>query len=193
MAAGTAAQAGRPPGHAVNGPEQKADCLDPLVSRSPSFRAGSVWMSSSGGPPGVGQWRLQRRLTTILPALSLAKALETTHINCVAGLTGARPAVVTTRPCRAPHHPISDAGLIGGGHVPMPGEVSLAHHGVLFLEARPARRRHVLEGWRPPLEGGVVSRQSPAHHRSPSAGRPCVANAACCPPRETRGPHRVVP
>ena len=136
---------------------------------------------------------LARRLTTILPAMTLAEAIETTRIHSVAGLTGDRTALVTTRPFRAPHHTISDAGLIGGGHVPMPGEVSLAHHGVLFLDERPEFRRHVLEGWRPPLEGGVIYRQSPARHRSASAGRPCVTNAACFPPRETRGPHRVVP
>ncbi len=72
---------------------------------------------------------LARRLATILPEMSLAEAIETTRIHRVAGLTGARTAVVATRPCRAPHHPISDVGLIGGGQVPMPGEVSLAHHG----------------------------------------------------------------
>jgi magnesium chelatase family protein len=74
---------------------------------------------------------------TILPVMTLTEALETTRIHRVPGLTGDRTALVTTRPCRAPHHTISDAGLIGGGHVPMPGEVSLAHHGVLFLDARP--------------------------------------------------------
>jgi magnesium chelatase family protein len=100
---------------------------------------------------------LARRLTTILPALSLAEALETTRIHRVAGLTGDRTALVTTRPCRAPHQTISDAGLIGGGHVPMPGEVSLAHNGVLFLDAWPEFRRHVLEVLRQPLEKGVVT------------------------------------
>jgi hypothetical protein len=136
---------------------------------------------------------LARRLTTILPAMTLAEAIETTRIHRVAGLTGDRTALVTTRPCRAPHHTISDAGLIGGRHVPMPGEVSLAHHEVRCLEARPACGRYVLEGWRPPLEGGVIYRQSPARHRPASVGRPCVTNAAWFPPRETRGPHRVVP
>ena len=82
--------------------------------------------------------------TTILPAMTLAEAIETTRIHRVAGLTGDRTALVTTRPFRAPHHTISDAGLIGGGHVPMPGEVSLAHHGVLFLDELPEFRRHVL-------------------------------------------------
>jgi magnesium chelatase family protein len=97
-----------------------------------------------------------RRLTTMLPAMSLAEALETTRIHRVAGRTGARTAVVTTRPCRAPHHTIADVGLIGGGQVPMPGEVSLAHHGVLFLDARPEFKRHVLEVLRQPLEESVI-------------------------------------
>jgi magnesium chelatase family protein len=95
---------------------------------------------------------LARRLTTILPAMTLAEAIETTRIHRVAGLTGARTAWVTTRPFRAPHHTISDVGLIGGGHVPMPGEVSLAHHGVLCLDDPPECRRHVLEGLRQPLD-----------------------------------------
>jgi magnesium chelatase family protein len=85
------------------------------------------------------------------------EAVETTRIPRVAGLTGARTAVVTTRPCRAPHHTISDVGLIGGGQVPMPGEVSLAHHGILFLDELPEFRRHVLEVLRQPLENGVVT------------------------------------
>ena len=99
---------------------------------------------------------LARRLTTILPAMSLAEALETTRIHRVAGLTGARTAVVTTRPFRAPHHTISDVGLIGGGQVPMPGEVSLAHHGILFLDELPEFRRHVLEVLRQPLEESLI-------------------------------------
>ena len=97
-----------------------------------------------------------RRLTTILPAMTLAEAIETTRIHRVAGLTGDRTAVVTTRPCRASHHAISDAGLIGGGHVPMPGDVSLAHNGALFLDAWPEFRRHVLEVFRQPLEESLT-------------------------------------
>jgi magnesium chelatase family protein len=88
--------------------------------------------------------------------MPLAEAIETTRIHRVAGLTGDRTALVTTRPCRAPHYTISEAGLIGGGHVPMPGEVSLAHHGVLFLDERPECRCHVLEVLRQPLEDGVI-------------------------------------
>jgi magnesium chelatase family protein len=99
---------------------------------------------------------IARRLTTILPAMTLAEAIETTWIHRVAGLTRDRTALVTTRPCRAPHHTISDVGLIGGGAVPMPGEVLLAHNGVLFLDARPELRRHVLEVLRQPLEKGLL-------------------------------------
>jgi magnesium chelatase family protein len=99
---------------------------------------------------------LARRLTTILPAMSLAEALETTRIHRVAGLTGDRTAWVTTRPFRAPHQTISDVGLIGGGHVPMPGDVSLAPNGVLFLGELPEFRRHVLEVLRQPLEDSVI-------------------------------------
>jgi hypothetical protein len=100
--------------------------------------------------------------------MTLAEAIETTRIHRVAGLTGARTALVTTRPCRAPHPTISDAGLIGGGHVPMPGEVSLAHNGVLFLDELPACPRHVLEVLRQPLEESVTE--------TPPRGRP----GSCC-------------
>jgi magnesium chelatase family protein len=99
---------------------------------------------------------LAQRLTTILPAMTLAEAIETTRIHSVAGLTSDHAALVTSRPFRAPHHTISDAGLIGGGHVPMPGEVSLAHNGVLFLDELPEFRRHVLEVLRQPLEEGIT-------------------------------------
>ena len=108
------------------------------------------------GRPGAGKSVLARRLSTILPAMTLAKALETTRTHSVPVLTGARTALVTSRPFRAPHPIISDAGLIGGGHVSMPGEVSLAHHGVLLLDERPECRRHVLEVLRQLLEQGVI-------------------------------------
>jgi hypothetical protein len=103
---------------------------------------------------------LARRPTTILPAMTLAEAIETTRIHSVAGLTGDRTALVTTRPFRAPHHTISATGLIGGGRVPLPGEASLAHHGILFLDELPEFRRHVLEVLRQPLEKSVTSMQS---------------------------------
>jgi magnesium chelatase family protein len=92
--------------------------------------------------------------------MTLAEALETTRLHRVAGLTGDRTALVTTPPCRAPHHTISDAWRIGGGQVPRPGDVSLAHNGVLFLDARPECRRHVLEVLRQPREGGIRCVQS---------------------------------
>jgi predicted ATPase with chaperone activity len=119
------------------------------------------------GPPGTGTSMLARRLTTILPTRTLAEAIETTRIHRVAGLTGARTGRVTTRPCRAPHHTISDAGLIVGGHVPMPGEVSLAHNGVLFLDEWPEFHRHVLEVVRQPLEKSVPRISSPARSECP--------------------------
>jgi magnesium chelatase family protein len=109
------------------------------------------------GSPGAGKSMLARRLSGILPAMSLAEAIETTRIHSVAGLTEGRTALVTARPFRAPHHTISDVGLIGGGQVPMPGEVSLAHHGILFLDELPEFKRHVLEVLRQPLEDGVVT------------------------------------
>ena len=84
------------------------------------------------GPPGAGKLMLARRLTTSLPAMTLAEAIETTRIHRVAGLTGDRTALVTTRPCRARHQTISDVGLISGGQVPRPGDVSLAPHGILI-------------------------------------------------------------
>ena len=120
---------------------------------------------------------LARRLTTILPAITLAEAIETTRIHRVAGLTGDRTALVTTRLFRAPHHPISDAGLIGGGHVPMPGEVSLMHHGMLFLDDTAGVCRHVLEGRCQLLEDDVTRRLSHlwCWQRSRAIGRRCLA------------------
>jgi magnesium chelatase family protein len=91
----------------------------------------------------------------IRPAMSLVEALETTRLHCVAGLTGARAALITTRPFRAPHHTISDVGWIGGGHIPMPGEVSRAPQGVVFLDELPECRRQILEVLRQSLEDGV--------------------------------------
>jgi len=109
------------------------------------------------GPPGAGKTMLARRLPTILPPLSLEEALEVTKIYSVAGMLPKERPLITVRPFRAPHHTISPAGLAGGGSVPKPGEVSLAHHGVLFLDELPEFRHDALEVLRQPLEDGVVT------------------------------------
>ncbi|MFP4681519.1 MAG: YifB family Mg chelatase-like AAA ATPase [Chitinispirillaceae bacterium] len=109
------------------------------------------------GPPGSGKTMLARRLPTILPDLSLDEALETTKIHSVSGMLDSSTPLLALRPYRSPHHTISDAGLIGGGSYPRPGEVSLSHHGVLFLDELPEFSKNVLENLRQPLEDGRVT------------------------------------
>jgi magnesium chelatase family protein len=104
------------------------------------------------GPPGSGKTMLAKRLPTILPDMNFEESIETTKIHSVMGLIPAESALIVTRPFRSPHHTISDAGLIGGGQIPKPGEVSLSHNGVLFLDELPEFRKNVLEVMRQPLE-----------------------------------------
>ncbi|HET9293961.1 MAG TPA: YifB family Mg chelatase-like AAA ATPase [Gemmatimonadales bacterium] len=132
------------------------------------------------GPPGAGKTMLARRLPTILPGMSLEEALETTKIHSVAGTLAPGQSLCAVRPFRAPHHTISDAGLIGGGSSPRPGEVSLAHGGVLFLDELPEFRKNVLEVMRQPMEDGqvtlsraAVSLTYPARFMLAAAMNPC--------------------
>jgi len=129
----------------------------PHAKRALEVAAAGAHNSIMVGPPGSGKTMLARRLPTILPRMSLEEALETTKIHSVAGVLSLGESLVARRPFRAPHHTISDAGLIGGGSYPRPGEVSLAHGGVLFLDELPEFRKNVLEVLRQPLEDGTVT------------------------------------
>ena len=149
------------------------------------------------GPPGSGKTMLARRVPSILPPLSLDEALDVTRIYSVGGLLGSNTSLVTKRPFRAPHHSVSNAALAGGGSTPRPGEVSLAHNGILFLDELPEFRRDVLEVLRQPLEDGHVTiarvaatMTYPARLMLVSAMNPCpcgyygdtVRTCTCSPP-----------
>lgn len=143
------------------------------------------------GPPGAGKTMLARRLPGILPSLTLAEALDVTRIHSVAGLLPPGQALIARRPFRAPHHTVSYAGLIGGGAIPRPGEVSLAHHGVLFLDEVAELPSNVLEVLRQPLEDGqvTISRAAmtltyPARFLMVAAMNPCPCGHAGDPARE---------
>jgi magnesium chelatase family protein len=152
------------------------------------------------GPPGSGKTMLARRLATILPPLNFDEAIEVTQVSSVAGLVGSGQSLVCSRPFRSPHHTVSDAGLIGGGSVPKPGEVSLAHHGVLFLDELPEFKKSVLEVLRQPLESGRVtvtraaaSVDFPASFMLVAAMNPCpcgyygdLAHQCTCTPHQVR-------
>jgi magnesium chelatase family protein len=134
---------------------------------------------------------LAKRFPTILPDLTVEEALETTKIHSVAGMLPPNTALVAVRPFRSPHHTISDAGLIGGGHIPHPGEVSLAHHGVLFLDELPEFKKNVLEVMRQPMEDGhvtisraMISITYPANFMLAAAMNPCPCGYLTDPTHE---------
>ena len=153
------------------------------------------------GPPGAGKTLIAKRIPTILPPMTLEEAIETTRIHSVAGVLENGRGLAATRPFRSPHHTISDAGLIGGGAIPRPGEVSLGHNGVLFLDELPEFQRNVLEVMRQPLEDGFVniaraaiSVSFPARFMLAAAMNPCpcgyfgdgVRECHCTPPQIQR-------
>ena len=151
------------------------------------------------GPPGSGKTMLARRVATILPAMTLAEALETTRIWSAAGCLPETDGLIRHRPFRSPHHTISDAGLLGGTAIPTPGEVSLAHNGVLFLDELPEFRRNVLEVLRQPLEEGevTIARAAgtvtfPSQFTLVAAMNPCPCGYLGDPRRQCRCSYREI-
>jgi magnesium chelatase family protein len=151
------------------------------------------------GPPGSGKSMIAKRVPTILPNLNLDEAIETTKVYSISGMLKPGTPLIVTRPFRSPHHTISDAGLIGGGHIPVPGEVSLAHNGVLFLDELPEFKRNALEVLRQPMEDYevTISRATqsltfPANFMLAAAMNPCPCGYRTHPSRECAcTPHQI--
>ncbi|GCD78696.1 magnesium chelatase [Thermaurantimonas aggregans] len=133
------------------------------------------------GPPGAGKTMLAKRMPTILPPMTLHEALETTKIHSVAGKLGPNTGLMAQRPFRAPHHSISDVALVGGGSFPQPGEISLAHNGILFLDELPEFKRTVLEVMRQPMEERKVTISRARHAVEFPAGFMLIASMNPCP------------